>query len=176
VKALAYTSRAHGHAPRLLDAVEDVNAAQKRKLFALVSRHFDGHLAGRTIAVWGLAFKPNTDDMREAPSRTLLEELWNAGARVRAYDPEASAEAGRVYGQRDDLALCDDPYSALDNADALVVVTEWKAFRSPDLERIRASLREPVIFDGRNIFEPKAIEAAGIAYYGIGRGRSIVAI
>jgi UDPglucose 6-dehydrogenase len=176
VKALAYTARAHGHAPRLLDAVEDVNGAQKRKLFSLVSRHFAGHLAGRTIAVWGLAFKPNTDDMREAPSRTLLEELWNAGARVRAYDPEAAAEAGRIYGTRDDLALCDDPYSALDDADALVVVTEWKAFRSPDLERIRASLKEPVVFDGRNIFEPKAIEAAGIAYYGIGRGRSIVAI
>jgi UDPglucose 6-dehydrogenase len=176
VKALAYTSRAHGHAPRLLDAVEEVNGAQKRKLFSLVSRHFEGHLASRTIAVWGLAFKPNTDDMREAPSRTLLEELWNAGARVRAYDPEAAAEAERIYGRREDLALCDDPYSALDDADALVVVTEWKAFRSPDLERIRASLKEPVIFDGRNIFEPKAIEAAGIAYYGIGRGRSIVAI
>ena len=176
VKALAYTSRAHGHEPRLLDAVEDVNAAQKRKLFALVSRHFDGRLAGRTIAVWGLAFKPNTDDMREAPSRTLLDQLWDAGARVRAYDPEAAEEAARIYGKRDDLALCDDPYAALENADALVVVTEWKAFRSPDLERIRASLKEPVIFDGRNIFEPKAIETAGIAYYGIGRGRSIVSI
>jgi len=176
VKALAYTSRAHGHAPKLLDAVEDVNAAQKRKLFSLVSRHFEGRLAGRTIAVWGLAFKPNTDDMREAPSRTLLEELWNAGARVRAYDPEAASEAERIYDKRDDLVLCDGPYAALDDADALVVVTEWKAFRSPDLERIRASLKEPVIFDGRNIFEPKAIEAAGIAYYGIGRGRSVVAI
>ncbi|HEX5124321.1 MAG TPA: UDP-glucose/GDP-mannose dehydrogenase family protein [Rhodanobacteraceae bacterium] len=175
VKALAYTSRAHGHQPRLLDAVEDVNAAQKRKLFSLVSRHFGGHVAGRTIAVWGLAFKPNTDDMREAPSRTLLEELWDAGARVRAYDPEAATEAERIFGRREDLALCDDPYAALENADALVVVTEWKAFRSPDLERIRASLKEPVIFDGRNIFEPKAIEASGIAYYGIGRGRSIVA-
>ncbi len=174
VKALAYTSRAHGHAPRLLDAVEDVNAAQKRKLFELVSRHFEGRLAGRTIAVWGLAFKPNTDDMREAPSRTLLEQLWEAGARVRAYDPEAAAEAGRIYGQRDDLVLCDEPYPALDGADALVVVTEWKEFRSPDLDRVRASLKEPVIFDGRNIFEPKAIESAGIAYYGIGRGRSII--
>ncbi len=158
VKALAYTSRAHGHAPRLLDAVEDVNAAQKRKLFELVSRHFEGRLAGRTIAVWGLAFKPNTDDMREAPSRTLLEQLWEAGARVRAYDPEAAAEAGRIYGERDDLVLCDEPYPALDGADALVVVTEWKEFRSPDLDRVRASLKEPVIFDGRNIFEPKAIE------------------
>jgi UDPglucose 6-dehydrogenase len=176
VKALAYSSRAHGHVPRLLDAVEEVNAAQKRKLFSLVARHFENRLAGRTIAVWGLAFKPNTDDMREAPSRALLEELWDAGARVRAYDPEAAGEAGRIYGKRDDLVLCDDPYAALDDADALVVVTEWKAFRSPDLERIRASLKEPVIFDGRNIFEPKAIEAAGIAYYGIGRGRSIVAI
>jgi UDPglucose 6-dehydrogenase len=95
---------------------------------------------------------------------------------VRAYDPEASDEAARIYGKRDDLALCEDPYSALDDADALVVVTEWKAFRSPDLERIRTSLKEPVIFDGRNIFEPKAIEAAGIAYYGIGRGRSVVTI
>jgi UDPglucose 6-dehydrogenase len=175
VKALAYTSRAHGHEPRLLDAVETVNAQQKRKLFTLVERHFEGRLAGRTIALWGLAFKPNTDDMREAPSRTVLEALWNAGVTVRAYDPEAVDEAGRIYGQRDDLVLCDQPYAALDGADALVVVTEWKAFRSPDLDRIRASLREHVIFDGRNIFEPKAIEAAGIAYYGIGRGRSVAA-
>jgi UDPglucose 6-dehydrogenase len=174
VKALAYSSRAHGHEPRLLDAVESVNAQQKRKLFTLVERHFEGRLAGRTIALWGLAFKPNTDDMREAPSRTLLEALWNAGVTVRAYDPEAIDEAGRIYGKRDDLVLCEQPYAALDGADALVVVTEWKAFRSPDLDRIRASLREHVIFDGRNIFEPKAIEAAGIAYYGIGRGRSIV--
>jgi UDPglucose 6-dehydrogenase len=175
VKALAYTSRAHGHEPRLLDAVEAVNALQKRKLFALVERHFDGHLAGRTIALWGLAFKPNTDDMREAPSRTLLDALWRAGMRVRAYDPEANDEARRIYGERDDVSLCEDPYAALEGADALVVVTEWKAFRSPDLDRVRASLREPVLFDGRNIFEPKAIEASGIAYYGIGRGRSIVA-
>ncbi|MET0231680.1 MAG: UDP-glucose/GDP-mannose dehydrogenase family protein [Rhodanobacteraceae bacterium] len=176
VKALAYSSRAHGHEPRLLDAVEAVNAQQKRKLFTLVERHFEGRLAGRTIALWGLAFKPNTDDMREAPSRTILESLWNAGVTVRAYDPEAIDEAQRIYGKRDDLVLCEQPYAALDGADALVVVTEWKAFRSPDLDRIRASLREHVIFDGRNIFEPKAIEAAGIAYYGIGRGRSLVAV
>ena len=174
VKALEYTSRVHGHEPHLLRAVEAVNAAQKGKLFALMQRHFDGHLAGRTIAVWGLAFKPNTDDMREAPSRTLLEQLWSAGANVRAYDPEAMGEAQRLYGERADLVLCEEPYAALDNADALVVVTEWKAFRSPDLERVRASLLESVLFDGRNIFEPRAVEAAGIAYYGIGRGRSIV--
>jgi UDPglucose 6-dehydrogenase len=176
VKALAYTSRAHGHEPRLLDAVEAVNAAQKQKLFALIERHFGSGLAGRTIALWGLAFKPNTDDMREAPSRTLLEALWSAGVRVRAYDPEATAEARRLYGERTDFLLCDEPYAALEGADALVVVTEWKEFRSPDLERVRASLRERVIFDGRNIFEPRAIEAAGIAYYGIGRGRSVVTV
>jgi UDPglucose 6-dehydrogenase len=176
VKALAYSSRAHGHEPKLLDAVEAVNVQQKRKLFALLERHFDGRLAGRTIALWGLAFKPNTDDMREAPSLTLLNQLWDAGVIVRAYDPEATAEAERLFGTRADLVLCEQPYAALEGADALVVVTEWKEFRSPDLERVRGSLKEPVIFDGRNIFEPRAIEAAGIAYYGIGRGRSLVVV
>ncbi|NCT68050.1 MAG: UDP-glucose/GDP-mannose dehydrogenase family protein [Rhodanobacteraceae bacterium] len=174
VKALEHTARASGYEPRLLNAVEAVNAAQKGKLFALLERHFDGALRGRTIALWGLAFKPNTDDMREAPSRTLLEQLWAAGARVRAYDPEAAAEAARIYGTRDDLLLCEHAYAAVEGADALVIVTEWKAFRSPDFERLRALLKTPVVFDGRNIFEPKAVEAAGLAYYGIGRGRSIV--
>jgi UDPglucose 6-dehydrogenase len=173
VKALEFTARQHGHEPRLLSAVEAVNAAQKKKLFALLGIHFGGDVSGRTIALWGLAFKPNTDDMREAPSRTLIEQLWEAGARVRAYDPEAGAEAARIYGQRENLVLCDDAYAALDGADALVIVTEWKMFRSPDFERIKARLRQPVIIDGRNLFEPKAVEAAGLAYYGIGRGRSV---
>ncbi len=173
VKALEFSARQTGHEPRLLSAVEAVNASQKRKLHELVARHFAGSLAGRTFAVWGLAFKPNTDDMREAPSRTLLEQLWDAGARVRAYDPEAAAETARIYGARDDLVLCDEPYAALAGADALIIVTEWKAFRSPDFDRIRASLKQPVVFDGRNIFEPAAVEAAGLAYYGIGRGRSV---
>ncbi|WP_395682697.1 UDP-glucose dehydrogenase family protein [Dokdonella sp.] len=173
VKALEYTARAHACEPRLLSAVEAVNAAQKRKLFALLERHFDGELRGRTIALWGLAFKPNTDDMREAPSRTLMEQLWAAGARVRAYDPEAADETARIYGVRADLVLCDQ-YAALDGADALVIVTEWKAFRSPDFERIRATLKHAVVFDGRNLYEPKAVEALGLAYYGIGRGRSVV--
>ncbi len=172
VKALEHTARSHGAEPRLLAAVEAVNDAQKRRLFALLGRHF-GELAGRTIAVWGLAFKPNTDDMREAPSRTLIEQLWAAGARVRAYDPEAAAETRRLYGERDDLALCADAYAALDGADALVVVTEWKTFRSPDFERIARTLNTPVVFDGRNIFDPATVEAAGLAYYGIGRGRSV---
>jgi UDPglucose 6-dehydrogenase len=175
VKALEYSARQHGHEPRLLSAVEAVNAAQKRKLFALIERHFESSLRGRTIALWGLAFKPNTDDMREAPSRTLLEQLWQAGAKVRAFDPEAAEEVRRLYGERDDLLLCGQ-YAALEGADALVIVTEWKAFRSPDFERIRAELKQPVIFDGRNIFEPFAVEAAGLAYYGIGRGRSVLSV
>ena len=172
VQALERIARSHDYEARLLDAVEAVNLKQKEKLFELLTRHFAGALRGKTIALWGLAFKPNTDDMREAPSRRLLEQLWAAGASVRAFDPEARAEAGRIYGERVDLTLCDDPYSALQNADALVVVTEWKAFWSPDFARIKSALHTPVIFDGRNIYEPSAVEAAGIAYYGIGRGRS----
>ncbi|WP_300617807.1 UDP-glucose/GDP-mannose dehydrogenase family protein [Dokdonella sp.] len=172
VKALEHTARQHGHEPRLLSAVETVNAMQKRKLFELMKAHFGGDLSGRTVALWGLAFKPNTDDMREAPSRTLLEQLWQVGASVRAYDPEAGDEATRLYGVRDDFVLCGQ-YDALEGADALVVVTEWKAFRSPDFDRIRGKLKHPVVFDGRNIFEPKTVESAGLAYYGIGRGRSV---
>jgi len=172
VKALEHTARAHGYDARLLGAVEAVNATQKGKLYALLERHFEGALEGKTIALWGLAFKPNTDDMREAPSRVLLEALWRGGAVVRAYDPEALEETRRLYGEHAGLVLCDQPYAALDGADALVIVTEWKAFRSPDFERIRGALRTPVVFDGRNIFDPAAVEAAGIAYYGIGRGRS----
>ena len=173
VKALAQIARQHDYAPRLLDAVESVNDSQKHKLFALLQRHFNGDLKDRNIAVWGLAFKPNTDDMREAASRSLIEELWSVGATVRAYDPEAMDEARRIYGERADLLLCDEAFDTLRDADALVIVTEWKAFRSPDFERIRASLREPVLFDGRNMFEPDTVESAGLAYYGIGRGRSV---
>ena len=173
VQALERTARSHDYESRLLDAVEHVNRAQKEKLYELITRHFSGAPAGKTIAVWGLAFKPNTDDMREAPSRRLLEQVWAAGAKVRAYDPEALLEASRIYGERSDLVLCDDMYATLEGADALVIVTEWKAFWSPDFARIRACLSSPAIFDGRNIYEPRAVEAAGIAYYGIGRGRSV---
>jgi len=174
VQALERTARAHGYNARVLSAVEAVNVDQKDKLFALIERHFAGELAGRTIALWGLAFKPNTDDMREAPSRRLLEQLWAAGAKVRAYDPEARHEAARLYGAHADLLLCEHPHDALEHADALVIVTEWKEFWSPDFERIKATLKSPVIFDGRNIYEPRTVEAAGIAYYGIGRGRSLL--
>jgi UDPglucose 6-dehydrogenase len=173
VRALEYTARQHGYEARLLGAVEAVNDEQKGKLFELIARHFGSGLRGRTIAVWGLAFKPNTDDMREASSRRLLEQLWQAGAKVRAYDPEARTEAQRLFGERADLVLCSDAHAALEGADALAIVTEWKAFWSADLARLRSALRTPVIFDGRNIYEPAAVEAAGIAYYGIGRGRSV---
>jgi UDPglucose 6-dehydrogenase len=174
VRALEHTAREHGYAAALLHAVEAVNDAQKDKLFALIDRYFGGRLQGRCIALWGLAFKPNTDDMREASSRRLLERLWAAGASVRAYDPEAMSEAWRLYGRRHDLMLCDSPDDALQGADALTVVTEWKAFWSPDFGRIRSALREPVVFDGRNIYDPVAVEAAGLAYYGIGRGRTVI--
>jgi len=173
VQALGRFARQVDYRAGLLEAVEAVNHAQKGRLFELVSEHFKGALAGRRFAVWGLAFKPNTDDMREASSRRLLEQLWAAGASVRAYDPEAMAETARIYGERDDLVLCGTPDMALEGADALVVVTEWKAFWSPDFAALANSLTERVVFDGRNIYEPAAVEAAGLAYYGIGRGRSV---
>ncbi len=175
VQALARTAKLHGYDARIMTAVEAVNTAQKSRLFEMVSQHFEGELKGRRFAVWGLAFKPNTDDMREASSRTLLAQLWDAGASVRAYDPEAMDEARRLYGERDDLELCATPADALENADALIVVTEWKAFWSPSLTLLREALREKVIFDGRNIYDPAVVEAAGLAYYGIGRGRSLAA-
>ena len=172
VQALAKTAQQHGCEPRLLNAVEAVNDAQKGHLFELITRHF-GDVRGKTFAVWGLAFKPNTDDMREASSRRLLQQLWDAGANVRAYDPEAMHEARRVFGTRGDLTMCESSGATLEGADALVVVTEWKQFRSPDFARLKMTLRDGVIFDGRNLYQPVEVEAAGLAYYGIGRGRSV---
>ncbi len=175
VQALAKTAQQYGVQPRLLDAVEAVNDAQKGHLFELLVRHYgnEAALRGKTVALWGLAFKPNTDDMREASSRRLLQQLWGAGAKVRAYDPEAMRETQRIFGGRDDLVLCDSANAALRGADALVVVTEWKQFRSPDFALLKASLADRAVFDGRNLYEPADIEAAGLAYYGIGRGRSL---
>ena len=173
VQALGRTARSVGYEARILNAVEAVNYDQKGKLFDQIQRHFGGDLKGRTIAIWGLSFKPNTDDMREAPSRTLMDALWAAGARVRAYDPEAAAEARRVFGDRADLDLVEDAMDAVVGSDALAVVTEWKAFWTPDFARIARAMATPALFDGRNIYDPKAVEAAGIAYYGIGRGRSV---
>ncbi|GFZ99670.1 UDP-glucose dehydrogenase family protein [Dyella caseinilytica] len=173
VQALERTARSVGYEARLLSAVEAVNHDQKAKLFDFIQHYFNGNVRGRTIALWGLAFKPNTDDMREASSRRLMEALWAAGAKVHAFDPEARDETRRVYGDRDDLVLCDNAYQALEGADVLAIVTEWKAFRSPDFARIRATLKEPAVFDGRNLYQPEAVEEAGLAYYGIGRGRSV---
>jgi UDPglucose 6-dehydrogenase len=173
VQALERTARAVGYEPKILSAVEAVNNKQKEKVFALIQKHFGGNIAGKTFALWGLSFKPNTDDMREASSRTLLDLLWRAGARVQAYDPEAQVEAKRIYGDRADLLLCKDTNETIQGADALILLTEWKAFWSPDFVRLEQSLKAKVLFDGRNIYDPKVVEAAGIAYYGIGRGRSV---
>ncbi len=155
--------------------MDDVNQRQKSVLFQKIQKHFGGRLEGKVIAVWGLAFKPNTDDMREAASRTLIEALWAAGASVRAYDPVAREEAGRLYGDRDDLVLVEKADDALVGADALAIVTEWREFRSPDFDAIHAALSSPVIFDGRNLYDPKALARRGFRYYAIGRGDSVAA-
>jgi UDPglucose 6-dehydrogenase len=172
VKALERTAREQDYPARLVQAVESVNENQKQLLFAKIQRHYGGALQGRTFGLWGLAFKPNTDDMREAPSRALMEALWAAGANVRAFDPQAMAECRRTYGERGDLTLCDTPEEVVSGADALVIVTECKVFRSPDFDLIRARLSEPVIFDGRNIYTPAGMRRRGFTYYGIGRGHS----
>ena len=169
VKALERTARDIGFNAKVLTAVESRNDEQKRVLFEKLNQHFDGDLAGKTIAIWGLAFKPNTDDMREAPSRVLMEALWDAGAKVQAHDPEAMDECARIYGKRDDLRLCDLPQEVLTNADALVLCTEWKIFRSPDFKMMRSEMSLPVVIDGRNIYDKKAMSANGFSYYSIGR-------
>ncbi len=177
VQALAKTAASVGAGHRLLQAVESVNAAQKQVLFDRISKFFDGKVEGKTIAMWGLAFKPNTDDMRAAPSRVLMESLWAAGARVRAYDPVASAEVTRLYPSQcasGELAIAESASAALQDADALAIVTEWQEFRSPDFEGIRAALRHPVIFDGRNLYDPALVERFGLRYFAIGRGESVV--
>jgi len=173
VQALERTARGVGYQAELLSAVEAVNLRQKEVLFAKINGHFNNTLSGKTIALWGLSFKPNTDDMREAPSRTLMEALWSAGAKVQAFDPEALEETQRIYGNRPDLSLCTDEYETLKDADMLVIMTEWQIFRSPDFDRIKSELSNPVIFDGRNIYDPKTMQTLGFDYYGIGRGLSI---
>ena len=169
VRALAQTARGLGYEAELLQAVEAVNYRQKEVLFTKIGTYFGGELAGKTIAIWGLAFKPNTDDMREASSRVLMESLWQAGARINAYDPVAMEETRRLYGDRADLTLAANAMSALDGADALVIVTEWAQFRSPDFSTIRRKLGSPVIFDGRNILDGRLAQAAGLTYISIGR-------
>lgn len=173
VQALARSAKGAGYTARVLEAVEEVNYAQKEKLFEYISRHFSGDLKGKTVALWGLSFKPNTDDMREASSRVLMEKLWAAGASVKAFDPEAMEETQRIYGSRDDLALMGTKEAALEGADFLVICTEWQAFRAPDFQLIKQKLSMPLLFDGRNLFEPTLMMEYGLHYYAIGRGLSV---
>jgi UDPglucose 6-dehydrogenase len=170
VQALKRSADEVGYQASILSAVEDVNNRQKRLLFTKIKAHF-GDLQGKTIALWGLAFKPNTDDMREAPSRVLMEALWAAGAKVRAYDPVAMPECKRIYGERADLVLCKTSPEAVQGADALAIVTEWQEFRSPDFDYIKSALRTSVIFDGRNLYDPAHMARAGFGYHAVGRGK-----
>jgi UDPglucose 6-dehydrogenase len=173
VQALIRSAHEVGHEPQILNAVEAVNMRQKEVLFHKMERHFSGVLKGRVFAVWGLAFKPNTDDMREAPAVTLIELLLKAGASVRAYDPVAGAEAARIFKDRSGLTLTKSAYEAATGADALAIVTEWQEFRSPDFERLKETLKAPVIFDGRNLYDPATLARFGLTYYAIGRGRPL---
>ena len=170
VQALIRTAEKAGVTPTVLSAVEARNTAQKQVLFDKIERYFGGELKGKTFALWGLAFKPNTDDMREAPARVLMEALWAAGATVRAYDPEAMHETARIYGTRSDLALVETREEALESADALIIATEWKVFQSADFETIKSQLKRPAIFDGRNIYDPAFMKSQGFDYFAIGRG------
>ena len=170
--ALEHVATEAGYEPQLIRAVQDVNLRQKHVLFEKISRYFHGAggLRGRTIAVWGLAFKPNTDDMREAPSRVLIDALLEAGARVRAFDPEAVVEARRLYPDSVALTLTETKEAATEGADCLVIVTEWRTFQSPDFNALRSALTQPVIFDGRNVYDERRMTNEGFAYYGIGTG------
>lgn len=170
VQALARTAQEVGYEPELLLAVEAVNQRQKQVLYRKLAQAFDGQLAGKRIALWGLAFKPDTDDMRDAPSRALMESLWAAGANVQAYDPQAMRECERIYGKRHDLLLCHSREEALAGADALVICTEWNTFSTVEADWLKRSLNYPIVVDGRNLFEPSTMSKAGILYYAIGRG------
>jgi UDPglucose 6-dehydrogenase len=169
ISALVQTAKALGFEPNILNAVEARNEAQKKVLFDKISRHFAGQLQGKTIGLWGLSFKPNTDDMREAPSRVLMEALWAAGAKVQAYDPEAMEMAQRIYGDHPLLMLCGTKEAALISADALAVVTEWRQFKAPDFAAMKVAMKSAVIFDGRNLFDPARVREQGFVHHGIGR-------
>ena len=171
VQALERTAAQIGYNAELLKATESVNNRQKARLFEKLAKHFGGinKLSGKTIAIWGLSFKPNTDDMREAPSRTLMEALWQSGAKVQAFDPVAMDECQRIYGRREDMTLMGTKEAALRQADALVIVTEWQQFRAPDFDLIKTELKNPVIFDGRNLYNPERMIRECITYYSMGR-------
>jgi UDPglucose 6-dehydrogenase len=167
IRAVIHMAQSRGLPARMMEAVDEVNEAQKDVLFRKIQAHFDGSLRGKTIAIWGLAFKPRTDDIREAPALVLIESLLDAGAHLRVHDPEALQNVQTVYAER--LTYCDRPYGALEQADALVITTEWNEFRNPDFEIMFRLLRQPIIFDGRNVYDPARMVALGFQYTGIGR-------
>jgi len=172
MRALIHSAQQAHCSSDLLQAVEAINERQKHKLFERINAFYRGDLRGKTFAVWGLAFKPNTDDMRDAPSRVLLESLWAAGANVRAYDPEAMQETQRLYPDETKLMLMGTPESVLSGADALIVCTEWQQFKAPDFDLIQQRLNAPVIFDGRNLYDVERLERSGFKYFPMGRGES----
>ncbi|WP_165074938.1 UDP-glucose dehydrogenase family protein [Paludisphaera rhizosphaerae] len=167
IRAVIHMAQSRGLEPRMMQSVDDVNEAQKQVLVRKVTEHFKGDLAGKTIGVWGLAFKPRTDDIREAPALVLIDALLAQGAHVRVHDPEAIPNVREIYGEK--LTYCDRPYGAIEGADALVIATEWNEFRNPDFEVIKRLLRRPVVFDGRNVFDPERMVEMGFTYQGIGR-------
>jgi UDPglucose 6-dehydrogenase len=166
-RALIQTGREHGSPMCILEAVESVNVGQAKRFVDKVLRHFGADLRGKKLAVWGLAFKPRTNDMRDAPAIVIIQRLLEAGATIAAYDPEATEEARRIFGAR--IELCSNNYAALEGADALLLVTEWQAFRNPNFDRMKSAMRQPVVFDGRNIFDPVHLRESGFTYHGIGR-------
>ena len=167
VEALIATGRRHDYPLRILEAVARVNSEQRERYLKSVLRHFDGDVTGRRLAVWGLSFKPQTNDIREAPAVDIIEGLLGADATVVAYDPEAMDEAAELFGERVEFAKSN--YGCLKGADALLLITEWQAFRNPDFDRMKSAMRQPVIFDGRNVYEPNQMREMGFTYYGIGR-------
>lgn len=173
VRALAHMAENLGYKAELIEAIEAVNQRQKRMMLDKVLAHFGGDVRGRTFAIWGLAFKPKTDDMRDAPSRDIIEGLWELGASVRAYDPESMGVARSIFGERPELELCETRDETIVGADALLICTEWRQFRSPDFIALRRELREPVIFDGRNMYDPERIAREGFTYYGVGLGDAL---
>ena len=167
VQALAKTAQEHNYEFRILQSVMDVNEDQKSILSKRIIKYFGESVANKTIGIWGLSFKPNTDDIREAPALTIINELLEAGAKIKAFDPEAMDNVKEIIG--DKITFCDNQYDAIEDADALAVITEWNAFRTPDYNKILSSLKEPIVFDGRNVFDPEDMKERGFVYSSIGR-------
>jgi UDPglucose 6-dehydrogenase len=170
IRAVIHMAQSKGVPARMMEAVDSVNEAQKSVIFHKIHQHFGGELKGKTIAIWGLAFKPRTDDVREAPALVLIDSLLAVGAHLRVHDPEALSNIRSLYGDR--LVYCDRPYGALEQADALAVITEWNEFRNPDFEVMRRLMRQPTIFDGRNVYSPTRMTALGFMYHGIGQAKT----